>query len=103
MLAADSQALEITEVSSYHLNEKSLSSFFHVVFLTACLTSPQIRFKKLPRGLVLFTLFLFFFIPASYSEGRSKVNLLISTLKDSIRADKCHLPWEYWTMTLQIG
>lgn len=61
MLAADSQALEITEVSSYHLNEKSLSSFFHVVFLTACLTSPQIRFKKLPRGLVLFTLFLFFF------------------------------------------
>lgn len=32
-----------------------------------------------------------------------KANLLISSLKDSIRADKCHLPWEYCSMTPQIG
>lgn len=32
-----------------------------------------------------------------------KANLLIFSLKDNIRADKCHLPWEYWTMTLEIG
>lgn len=87
---ANSRALECC-----HLTEKSQH-----VYVSAKRVLEHFQQTSAVYALVLF---FFSFAPASDPEGRSKANLLISTLKDSIRADKCHLPWEYWTMTPQIG